>query len=48
VYKRQLGDFNHDGKLDVVMVVINGFAVALGNGDGTFQSPVMYNTTRCV
>ncbi len=41
-----LGDFNHDGKLDVVMVVINGFAVALGNGDGTFQSPVMYNTTE--
>jgi hypothetical protein len=41
-----LGDFNHDGKLDVVMIVINGFAVALGNGDGTFQAPVMYNTTE--
>lgn len=38
------GDFNHDGKLDVVMMVNNGFAVALGNGDGTFQTPVFYST----
>jgi hypothetical protein len=38
-----LGDFNNDGILDVVMTTDNGFTVALGNGDGTFQKPV---TTR--
>ncbi len=43
-YSIATGDFNHDGKLDVVMMVINGFAVALGNGDGTFQKPVTYPT----
>ena len=43
-YSIATGDFNHDGKLDVVMTVINGFAVALGNGDGTFQKAVFYPT----
>src|SRR5229473_2955100 len=38
------GDFNHDGKLDVVMMTDNGFSVALGNGDGTFQKAVTYST----
>src|SRR5258708_7657211 len=38
------GDFNHDGKPDVVMTVNGGFAVALGNGDGTFQATVFYPT----
>ncbi len=38
------GDFNHDGKLDVVMTTDNGFSVALGNGDGTFQKAVTYTT----
>jgi FG-GAP-like repeat/Protein of unknown function (DUF1573) len=38
-----VGDFNNDGNLDVVMTTDNGFTVALGNGDGTFQKPM---TTR--
>jgi len=33
-----VGDFNHDGKLDVV-VVGNYLSVFLGNGDGTFKTP---------
>jgi len=40
-----VGDFNHDGKLD--LVVINQdqdtVAVMLGNGNGTFASPVIHN-----
>jgi hypothetical protein len=31
-----LGDFNHDGKLDFTT---SGNLLALGNGDGTFQTP---------
>ena len=31
-----LGDFNHDGKLDFAT---SGNLIALGNGDGTFQTP---------
>lgn len=38
------GDFNHDGKLDVVLLVNGGFSVALGNGDGTFQKAAFYPT----
>ncbi len=39
-----LGDFNHDGKLDALLVTLypiggNSFTF-LGNGDGTFQSPL--------
>ena len=43
------GDFNHDGKLDIAysfsdqasdtQLYYEGFAVQLGNGDGTFQAP---------
>jgi len=32
-----LADFNHDGKLDFAT---SGNLIALGNGDGTFQTPV--------
>lgn len=33
-------DFNGDGKQDLLLVATHGMAVALSNGDGTFQSPV--------
>ena len=37
-------DVNHDGKLDLVVDdngIDSGILVALGNGDGTFQAPVL-------
>jgi FG-GAP-like repeat/Abnormal spindle-like microcephaly-assoc'd, ASPM-SPD-2-Hydin len=42
----QLLDLNKDGKLDLVMssVFNDGAAVLMGNGDGTFQTAVVYQT----
>jgi hypothetical protein len=34
-----VADFNHDGKLDVVVADNAGLAILQGNGDGTFQAP---------
>jgi VCBS repeat protein len=42
-----VGDFNHDGKLDLAVVNNNGsfgVLILLGNGDGSFQAPVFYPT----
>ena len=36
-----VGDFNHDGKLDVAAVLVD-LQIFLGNGDGTFQPPINY------
>lgn len=36
-------DFNGDGNLDLVITTGTGFAILLGNGNGTFQTPVHFN-----
>jgi len=33
------GDFNRDGKVDLVMILDGAIKIALGNGNGTFQTP---------
>src|SRR5271166_233426 len=39
-----VGDFNHDGKLDLVTAGSKGLNILLGNGNGTFQPSVLYPT----
>lgn len=34
------GDLNGDGKLDLAVATATGVTILLGNGDGTFQTPV--------
>ena len=45
----QSGDFNHDGHLDLAFSVtgtMGKVAILLGNGDGTFQSPIFSQILR--
>jgi len=38
-----VGDFNGDGKIDVISINSAGASILLGNGDGTLQPPVTLN-----
>jgi hypothetical protein len=41
-YSVVAGDFNGDGNTDVVVANSDGTCVLLGNGNGTFQTPIPY------
>ena len=41
-YSVVAGDFNGDGNTDVVVATSDGTDVLLGNGDGSFQTPIPY------
>src|SRR5258705_1298555 len=38
----RIGDFNHDGKQDLVVAGYNAAAIFLGNGDGNFEAGATY------
>jgi hypothetical protein len=40
----EVGDFNNDGKLDVVWMGPQGLNASLGNGNGSFQAPIVTAT----
>ena len=42
-----VGDFNKDGKPDVIMGTTTGIAISLGNGDGTFQPTTFVTSAAC-
>jgi FG-GAP-like repeat len=46
--RAEVADVNRDGKLDLLIPegLSESLSVYLGNGDGTFQSPVSYPTTQ--
>jgi hypothetical protein len=41
----KLGDINNDGNLDIAVTMWAKMAVMLGNGNGTFGSPILTNST---
>jgi hypothetical protein len=42
-YSMTMGDFNRDGKLDLIFFPGGGLVFLEGNGDGTFQSPQAFS-----
>lgn len=42
------GDFNHDGKMDLVATDTGGLSVLLGNGDGTFKNAILIALSNIV